>query len=182
MRPLCGWRLPFRLIVAAIMVGAGLNGLAFRPCGAAVPVFTRTWAPFWRNSAVAVVKITAASAQQRKPRQFKNPLIGTFHGPVQIHVLAVLATQKTVKTVMHLDVYSSAGDCYLQGPISAYASGTFLVCMTFDQHRQRWCLTGSLGAPFMPKGLESASVAGVSDPLVKKVAAKIKKLIAHTSR
>ncbi len=174
--------LPFRLIVAAIMVVASFNGLAFRRCDAAVPVIRATSARFWRYSAVAVVRITADSAQQRKPRQFKNPLIGTFHGPVQVHVLAVLATQKTVNSVMRLDVYPSAGDCYLQGPISAYSSGTFLVCMTFDQHRQRWCLTGSLGVPFMPKGLESASVAGVSDPLVKKVAAKIEKLIAHAHR
>jgi hypothetical protein len=49
--------------------------------------------------------------------------------------------------------------------------------MTFDLRNHQWYLPGDLGVPFMPKGLESVAVTGLSDPLVKKIQARIEKLI-----
>lgn len=174
MRLCSGCRYQFLGIIAAAFVVAGSAGHASHPVSAAVPVIHAKSAQFWRSSAVAVVRITAAPTPRTWPRQLKRTPM-----PVPVHVLAVLATEKTVKTEMGLLIYLYAGDCHLQGPIYTRAPGTYLVCMTFLRRRQRWGLPGDIGPPFLPHGLESAKVSGLSDPLVKKVAATVGKLIAR---
>lgn len=171
------------LFLMAVAVAAGDNaGHGGARCRAAVLLYHAKSRAFWSNSAFVVVRVRAVAARGRKPRQNNHPMPGTFHGPRRVHVLAVLATERAVATDMELTVRPRAGDQMLQGPISAYASGTFLVYMTFDPRRHRWYLFGDVGVAFMPRGLESARVSGLSDPLVKKVAARVHELISHAHR
>ncbi len=164
------------LLLGAVLIAwliAAPARLAVLPCSAATLLLPGTSAGFWTNSAFVVAKIVA----QTHGKQLTPATPGSFYGPVHIHVLAVLVTERMVTADMTLAVYPCAGDQCLQGPISACAAGTFLVYMTFDLRNHQWYLPGDLGVPFMPKGLESVAVTGLSDPLVKKIQARIEKLI-----
>ena len=165
------WILRFARIAFACLGFAGPM-LQARSSGAAMSgMFFGKSARFWHNTAFAVVRVPASSRHQ----QPASAVSGTFHGPMRVHVLAVLATERMVSTNMTLIVSPWAIDKVRQGPLSAYAAGTFLIYMTWWHHK--WYLTGSVYVPFMPMGLESVRVTGLSDPLVKKIQLKIEKLI-----
>ena len=135
-------------------------------------------ARFWRGSAFAVVRVV-----RWRVVRVTNNLGGSWEcHRERVRVLAVLATERMVKINTSLFVsMDSPVVAPLVGPIRL--GGTFLVYMTLG-HTGRWGLGGGTGVPFMPKGLESVAVTGLSDPLVKKIQAKIEKLIvlAHARK
>ena len=190
--------LRFAWIVLACLDFAVLMPQARSSGTAMTGVFLGKNARFWRRSAFAVVRVI----QWRVVRTTNN-LGGSWESyRSRVRVLAVLATERMIKTdaILFVSAYSGgvaaermvktgtilfvsgyAGVAPLAGPIKP--GGTFLVYMT-TVRGSRWYLTGDVGVPFMPKGLESVAVTGLSDPLVKKIEAKIEKLIvlAHARK
>lgn len=200
----------FLCVIIIILGTTELTEMFVMPSHAAVIMYPDKMPGYWHNTAVVIVKIAAASVRQRLLKQFKSPVIGSLSGPVQVHVLAVLATEKTVKTDMTIYVTRACGDNALQGPISYDASGTFLIIMTRiagpaqyenmngSRRHYIWLATGNGyrssphqhyywvvlggGAGFRCMQDASAKIMGLSDPLVKKVAAEITKFRARAGR
>ena len=96
----------FTWIALACLGFAGLMPHARSSGVAMTGMFLGKSARFWHNSAFAVVRVPAS--RHRKQPAFAIP--GTFHGPVRVHVLAVLATERMVPTNMTLIVSPWAVD------------------------------------------------------------------------
>ncbi len=168
----------FTWIALACLGFAGLMPHARSSGVAMTGMFLGKSARFWRGSAFVVVRVV-----RWRVVRVANSLGGSWElHRTRVRVLAVLATERMVKINTSLFVsMDSPVVAPFAGPIKP--GGTFLVYMT-TVRGSRWYLPGDLGVPFMPKGLESVAVTGLSDPLVKKIQAKIEKLIvlAHARK
>jgi len=131
-------------------------------------------ARFWHRWAVAVVKVTSW-------RRVVIHIVNDSKLDAELartQVLAVLATERLVPT--DLKIYVERFFPSLAGPIKP--GGIFLVSMV--RYKKRWIVPCDEGAIFIPRGLDSVAVTGLSDHLVKKIEAKIEKLIvlAHARK
>ena len=162
------------IAVTAVAVGAVIWILATPPPIPRiprVPVVIPKAARFWECSAVAVVEVI----------NWHSMTATTGPGPneipklAQVNVEAVLAAEKMLPTALELRIYPKSNARHFSGPIKP--GGTFLVYMAHKAGQ--WTVPGNVHVSFMPKGLESVAVTGVSDPLVTKVQKKIRYLIAH---
>ncbi len=160
----------WQILILTVVVGLWLSLRWSDSSQAAWPVFNGTTRQFWQWHAFAVVRVL-------RWRTTRAPSPGGGQGfyLAQVRVLAVLATEKTVSTKMRLYIDRTRLFSVAVGPI--HPGGMFLVFM--QRYNHQWWLPGGLDVPFMPKGKESARVSGLSDPLVKKVAAKVHELISH---
>lgn len=144
---------------------------AYAACYGFISTNYGTSAYFWQHSAFAVVRVTRWHVVRTT-----DHIGGSWEfRRARVRVLAVLATERMVKVNTSLFVsMDSPVVAPLVGPIKP--GGTFLVYMSVGP-TGHWGLGGGTGVPFMPKGLESVAVTGLSDPLVKKIQLKIEKLI-----
>ncbi len=168
-RRLVRWQILFLIVLA----GLCLSLRQLSTSRAAWPVFNGTSPKFWQWHAVAVVRVLAWCSTRASSPEGKQKIF-----LAHVRTLAVLVTEKTVSTQMKL--YIQRSPLFFAGVGPIHPGGMFLIFMQRYDHQ--WWLTGDLGIPFMPKGKESARVSGLSDPLVKNVAAKVHDLLSHAHR
>lgn len=157
---------PLTIIIMVIVIVCGFICFSSFPSDARlVAVYGRS-AQFWRTAVFAVVTVRS---WRKIERRYAEPYLAN------VRVLSILAAEHPIPA--NAQIYINEGKpYYTTGPI--HPGGTFLVFMQ-KWDRSGYYITGDIGAPtIMPRGLQSWPVSGISDPLIKFVRARIKKLAA----